>query len=109
MITIFITGSNRGIGLEFVRQYAADGAEVIATCRNPSEAHDLQEIANASDGRVLIEQLDVMDPENIKVLAKKYEGKPIDILINNAGVIGPRDPNRERLKEQFFGTLNYDA
>ena len=109
MITIFVTGSNRGIGLEFVRQYAADGAEVIASCRNPSEAHELQNIANASDGRVLLEKLDVVDPESIAVLAQKYSGKPIDILINNAGVIGPRDPNRERLKEQFFGTLNYDA
>lgn len=109
MTTIFVTGSNRGIGLEFVRQYAADGAEVIASCRNPSDANDLQEIANVSGGRVLIEQLDVIDPGTIQALAQKYEGKPIDILINNAGVIGPRDPNRERLKEQIFGTLNYDA
>lgn len=109
MITIFVTGSNRGIGLEFVRQYTSDGAEVIATCRNPDAADDLQAIAETSHGRVLVEQLDVSDPGSIKALAQKYEGKPIDILINNAGVIGPRDPNQERLKEQFFGTLNYDA
>lgn len=109
MTTIFVTGSNRGIGLEFVRQYAADGAEVIATCRNPNKADDLRAIAESTHGRVLVEQLDVGDPESIRALAQKFKGKPIDILINNAGVIGPRDPNRERLKEQFFGTLNYDA
>ena len=109
MITTLLTGSNRGIGLEFVRQYAADGAEVIATCRNPAEAGDLQKIAKVSDGRVLIEQLDVIDSESIKTLARKYQGKPIDILINNAGVPGPRGPDNEKLNEQRFGTLNYDA
>ena len=109
MITTLLTGSNRGIGLEFVRQYAADGAEVIATCRNPAEAGDLQKIAKVSDGRVLIEQLDVIDSESINTLARKYQGKPIDILINNAGVPGPRGPDNEKLNEQRFGTLNYDA
>jgi NAD(P)-dependent dehydrogenase (short-subunit alcohol dehydrogenase family) len=109
MITTFVTGSSRGIGLEFVRQYAADGAEVIATCRNPAEARDLQELANVYDGRVLIDQLDVTDSVSVSALARKYKGKPIDILINNAGIPGPRGPNNEKLNDQRFGTLNYDA
>ncbi len=109
MITTFVTGSSRGIGLEFVRQYAANGAEVIATCRAPDEAHDLQDIAKTSDGRVLIDQLDVTDAASVNALAQKYLGKPIDILINNAGVPGPRGPNNEKLNDQKFGTLNYEA
>ncbi len=109
VITILVTGSSRGIGLEFVRQYAADGADVIATCRSPDDAQDLQAIANISDGRVLIDQLDVTGLASVNELAKKYKGKPIDILINNAGVAGPRGPNNEKLSDQKFGTLNYDA
>lgn len=109
MITTLVTGSNRGIGLELVRQYAADGAEVIATCRKPEDAHELREIADVSRGRVTIEPLDVTDTVSINALAKKFAGKAIDILINNAGVPGPRGTNNEKLNEQRFGTLNYDA
>jgi NAD(P)-dependent dehydrogenase (short-subunit alcohol dehydrogenase family) len=109
MQTIFVTGSNRGIGLEFVRQYAAAGARVIATCRNPEQADDLQALANASAQTVVVERLDVTDTESIGVLAQKYAGEPVDILINNAGAPGPRGPNNEKLGDQKFGSLNYDA
>lgn len=109
MTTILITGSNRGIGLELVRQYARDGAEVIATCRNPAAAQGLREIANIFDGRVIIEPLDVTDMVTVEAIAQKYAGKPIDILINNAGVPGPRGTHGEELEQQKFGTLNYDA
>ena len=109
MQTIFVTGSNRGIGLEFVRQYAAAGARVIATCRNPEQADDLQALANASAQTVIVERLDVTDAESIGVLAQKYAGEPVDILINNAGAPGPRGPNNEKLGDQKFGSLNYDA
>src|SRR5688572_14490759 len=81
--TVLITGSNRGLGLEFARQYAARGWKVIATARDPDGAAELRELA--ATGRVTIERLDVLDREGIAALAARYEGKPIDLLINNAG------------------------
>lgn len=107
MTTILITGASRGIGLEFTRQYAAAGERVIATCRSPSRAVDLQALAAAHPGRVQVEALNVTDFAAIDALAARLTGTTIDILINNAGDIGPRDPDRTRLIEQRFGTLNY--
>jgi len=86
--TVLVTGANRGIGLELARQYAARGWRVIGTARKPSEATELNALVADSDGRVVIEALDVMDSASIDALAKKYEGQPVDILFNNAGVTG---------------------
>ncbi len=85
--TVLITGTNRGIGLEFVKQYAERGATVIATARRPADAKELIALA-AQHPNVTIEALDVTDVSAIEALAKKYQGKPIDILINNAGTLG---------------------
>ena len=85
MPTALITGCNRGIGLEFVRQYAADGWRVFATCRNPRGARELAAIS----GDVKIHGLDVVDDRQVKALAKSLADEPIDLLINNAGVGGP--------------------
>jgi NAD(P)-dependent dehydrogenase (short-subunit alcohol dehydrogenase family) len=90
MTTVLVTGANRGIGLEFVRQYAAEGAEVIACCRDPDGAKELQALAAASDGRVRAMKLDVASAADIAALKAALAGQPIDILINNAGVSGPR-------------------
>jgi len=86
---VLITGTNRGIGLEFVRQYAAAGWEVIATCRNPDKAEGLQAIA-AEYPQVVIERLDVTDAAGINALAIKYAEQPLDLLINNAALLGSR-------------------
>lgn len=86
MPTCLITGANRGIGLEFARQYAAEGWTVIATCRKPEHAADLAAIA----GDVQLHRLDVTDFANIEQLARTLDGMAIDILINNAGIYGPR-------------------
>ena len=85
--TVLITGANRGIGLEYVRQYAARGWTVVATARKPDEATELQELAKANP-RVIIETLDVSDLASIDALAQRWQGKPVDILINNAGITG---------------------
>jgi len=85
--TVLITGSNRGIGLEFAKQYAEKGWKVIATARTPEKAGDLKQLAKAYP-KLVIEQLDVADESSIAALAKKYQGKPIDVLINNAGILG---------------------
>lgn len=99
--TVLITGSNRGIGYEFVKQYTAKGYRVIATCRNPDGADALNAFAAANDN-VVVEQLDLLDLEGIDALAKKYEGQPIDVLVNNAALM--RGPD----KEQTFGSMDYE-
>ena len=99
--TVLITGSNRGIGLELARQYAARGWGVIATCRAPDEAAALKALAATRSG-VVIERLDVTNFAEIGALAEKYQGVPIDILINNAGILGGNE-------RQQFGTFDYAA
>lgn len=106
MTVVLVTGASRGLGLEFSRQYAEEGATVIATCRDPAGATELAALA-ARHPAVRVEALDVTDHSAVDALAARYRGQPIDILINNAGDIGPRDPDRTRLKEQHFGTINY--
>jgi NAD(P)-dependent dehydrogenase (short-subunit alcohol dehydrogenase family) len=86
MTTILITGANRGIGLEFVKQYAADGADVIACCREPGKASELKTIKGA---RVMA--LDVGDAASVEALKKDLGDTALDIIINNAGVSGPRE------------------
>ena len=98
--TVLITGTNRGLGLEFVRQYAAQGWNVIATARDPQGATELRAIA-AANPRVTIEKLDVLDRPSITALAGKYKGRAIDVVINNAGVLGD-------MKAQALGALDYD-
>lgn len=83
--TVFITGSNRNIGLEFVKQFSENNWNVIATARNPETAKELQTIAAEQDN-VVIEQLDVTDHEQIESLAEKYKDQPIDILLSNAAL-----------------------
>jgi NAD(P)-dependent dehydrogenase (short-subunit alcohol dehydrogenase family) len=84
MTTIFITGANRGIGLEFAKQYAADGAEVIACCREPGKASDLKAIKG-----VQVLALDVGNEASVAALKKELGDTALDIVINNAGVSGP--------------------
>lgn len=81
MTTVLVTGANRGIGLEFVRQYAADGYKVIATCRDPKDSKDLERV----NGDVTVLPLDVVEEDSVAALAKMLDKQPIDILLNNAG------------------------
>lgn len=96
MTTILVTGANRGIGLEFVRQYVRDGADVIACCRDPKSATELNEIAKSGKARVL--PLDVGNKESIARLAQELSGAPIDILINNAGISGPKRQSADAIE-----------
>jgi NAD(P)-dependent dehydrogenase (short-subunit alcohol dehydrogenase family) len=93
MPTVFITGANRGIGLEFTRQYAADGWTVIATCRNPIQPGELAMIP----GTIEVHGLDVTDHRQVDRLAGELKGRAFDILINNAGVYGPRGMTSENM------------
>ena len=82
---VLVTGANRGIGLEFVRQYAGDGCRVIACCRDPLKATALTTLAASSGGKVSLQALDVSDFSQIERLASELKDRAIDLLINNAG------------------------
>lgn len=88
MSTIMITGSNRGLGLEFTRQYAKNGDHVIASCRSPNEASELSSLAAASGDMIRVIALDVCDMNAVQTLAGKLREETIDVLINNAGIYG---------------------
>jgi NAD(P)-dependent dehydrogenase (short-subunit alcohol dehydrogenase family) len=83
MPAVFISGANRGLGLEFARQYAGDGWQVVASCREPGRAEALQAIRN-----VTIVPLDVGDGAQIAALAANRDFGQLDLVINNAGVFG---------------------
>jgi NAD(P)-dependent dehydrogenase (short-subunit alcohol dehydrogenase family) len=83
--TVLITGGNRGIGLEFVKQFTERGWNVIATARKPEQAEELNSLAKKHKS-ITVEQLDVTDHARIEALAAHYKGQPIDILLNNAGL-----------------------
>lgn len=110
MSTVLITGANRGIGLEFVRQYAADNHRVIATARHPGEATELLELAAKSKGQVTIHPLDVASGASIQHLVSELGDTPIDILINNAGVYGGDHQSAHNLDyETWSRTLTVNA
>jgi NAD(P)-dependent dehydrogenase (short-subunit alcohol dehydrogenase family) len=86
-----VTGANRGLGLEFVRQLLARGDRVIATCRQPGKATALNALVGEHPGRVHVLPLDVADPraiaELVRELALVEGGERIDLLVNGAGVL----------------------
>ena len=101
MSTTLITGANRGIGLEFARQYAAEGWKVYATCRNPDSATRLNDLIETSNGAVQVFALDTSDSTSVQSVAEKLAGEAIDVLLNNAGVMGAPG--------QRFGNVDYDS
>jgi NAD(P)-dependent dehydrogenase (short-subunit alcohol dehydrogenase family) len=101
MPSALITGANRGLGLEFARQYLAEGWQVYVTCRDPDSAFELQRLADASDDKLQILALDVTDPASVKSAAAELDGQAIDLLLNNAGIGGPRG--------QTIGNIDYEA
>ncbi len=86
MPNLLITGANRGIGLEFVRQYIELGWRVFACCRNPDQATLLKQIASMHANSLSLHELDVSDFEQIDRLSTKLANQNIDLLLNNAAV-----------------------
>jgi NAD(P)-dependent dehydrogenase (short-subunit alcohol dehydrogenase family) len=104
MPTLLVTGANRGLGLEFVRQYAADGWRVVACARQPATATELAALAARQPG-VEVHALDVGDAGAIGALAAKLAGTAIDVLLNNAGLFGPK-PGADDDPRQLLGHLD---
>jgi NAD(P)-dependent dehydrogenase (short-subunit alcohol dehydrogenase family) len=101
MPTVFVTGANRGLGLEFARQYAGDGWRVIATCRDPKAASALHELGD----RACIRELDVTDRTGVFALAHQLEHEAIDVFIANAGTMtAPADMSLDRIVEDGWLT-----
>jgi NAD(P)-dependent dehydrogenase (short-subunit alcohol dehydrogenase family) len=98
--TVLITGANRGLGLEFAKIYADKNWRVIAACRRPGEAGELNALAEKAD--VVVEPLDVTDHAQIDRLSARYQNIPIDVLLNNAGISGGTE-------SQLFGRLQYEV
>lgn len=114
MSTILITGANRGLGLEFVCQYATDGWEVLATSRQPKQSGELEQLA-MQHPTVVLHRLDVTDDGSVQSLADKLDGKPIDVLLHSAGIypregqhIGEVDFDgwREAMETNLFGVMH---
>lgn len=97
--TILITGANRGIGFELTQQYAEAGWRVIACCREPDKAQELDGVRSDHGEQVSIHRLDVTNSEPIKALVTSMEDTPIDILLNNAGIYGQRDDSLGNIDE----------
>ena len=102
MKTVLITGTNRGIGLEFVKQYAADGWRVLACCRNPLTANALNDFVEQYKGFITVYSLDVAEYEQIQNLSLELSNESIDLLINNAGIYPTS-------RSDGFGKTDYDA
>ena len=97
MQSALITGTNRGLGLEFARQYAADGWRVFACARRPDDAAELQALAAGSDGRVSLHALDVSDLGAAAALATELRAEALDLVLANAGVYGSEAANLDAL------------
>ena len=85
--TVLITGANKGLGLEFARQFLSMGCKVIATCRRSVRATEL----HALKGNIIIRELDITAENQLSDLKDSLSGVPIDILLLNAGVVGQRN------------------
>ncbi|MGE0668053.1 MAG: SDR family oxidoreductase [Sphingomonadales bacterium] len=109
MPSILVTGANRGLGLEFARQYAADGWRVYACCRDPGAATDLRAIAGGARGQVSIHALSIGDPDSIRSLAQDLTDHPIDVLLNNAGTYGLKGFADGGMAAQALGGMDYDG
>ena len=113
MSTVLITGANRGLGLEFAKQYAADGWRVLATAREPEKADELIQL-QAKHKNITGCALNVAEERSRQDLARALDGSPIDVLLHNAGLyprkghkVGEIDYHswREAMETNLYGVL----
>jgi NAD(P)-dependent dehydrogenase (short-subunit alcohol dehydrogenase family) len=99
MSTVLVVGATRGIGREFARQYAADGARVIGTFRHPQDADALRALGARTA------HLDAVDPDSIAALGAQLDGQPLDIVLLVAGVYGPETTDLSPPSREQFDTV----
>ncbi|HCI02210.1 MAG TPA: short-chain dehydrogenase [Oceanospirillaceae bacterium] len=99
MPNVLITGANRGIGLQLTKHYIEAGWEVIATYRNAEGNEALQALASP---QLTLLQADVTNDEGISKIASYFQGQGLDLLINNAGIYGPRDQTFGKVERQAW-------
>lgn len=99
MPNVLITGANRGIGLQLTKHYIEAGWEVIATYRNAQGNEALQALASP---QLTLLQADVNNDEGISKIASYFQGQGLDLLINNAGIYGPRDQTFGKVERQAW-------
>lgn len=103
MTNYLITGANRGIGLALATLLAERGDTVIATARDPKAASELLTLADRFPDRITLLPLDVTHDASVATLAHALHGRSIDVLVNNAGIIGP--DRQSTLDTDFPGFL----
>ena len=96
MPSILITGASRGLGLEFAKQYIELGYRVFATAREPGKSAELSKLAKAHTS-LSLHALDVTDESAVRSLVSELKGEPLDILLNNAGTMGPEGQSLGRI------------
>jgi NAD(P)-dependent dehydrogenase (short-subunit alcohol dehydrogenase family) len=95
-----ITGASRGIGLELTRQLLGKGWHVTATARNPHGSEGLKKLLQDYQGALQLASLDVRDRDAIQAVVTPFSGKPLDLLINNAGVLQDQGRTFESIEAQ---------
>ena len=109
MPSVLVTGSNRGLGLEWCRQYAEAGLRVYATCRHPESAAELHALA-AAHPAISVHRLDVTQPESVYALRVELRDAPIDVLVNNAGLYLEKYARTEALRyDEWQQTFEVNA
>ena len=103
-----VTGANRGLGLEFTKQILQAGHNVYAACRNINDIEDLDLLFTEYKDKLIVVNLDINDHNSILSLSEKLKDTSIDVMINNAGTIGPL-PYFENTFKQHYGTIDYDV
>ena len=107
MPCVLVTGAGRGLGLEFVRQYAAEGWNVLACVRDPAASAPLQSLLGEFPGRIETHALDVTDFAAVDALAARLEGRAIDVLLCVAGTMGKGSFARQGLVPFAFGKSDF--
>ena len=103
-----VTGANRGLGLEFTKQILQAGHNVYAACRNINDIEDLDLLFTEYKDKLIVVNLDINDHNSILSLSNRLKDTSIDVMINNAGTIGPL-PYFENTFKQHYGTIDYDV
>jgi len=103
--SVLVTSASRGLGLEFVKQYAEEGWRVFAACRNPASASELQRLAEPSGGRITVLAMDVTDLASVKAAAVALDGRALDVLLNSAGIAGRAGQTADNLDYESWNQV----